>query len=168
MKTLDHKMLSDGERELVLAARPKKLRKLDEDELLDLHKRARRARNKYAKLHRRRAAGQVGADKARGKAAKKQARVAAKTEVFEDVLARVSRRLAVVANQQAEQLRDERLSAARPKHKGAAVRHRSAAKGTIAPKGKHRRARDRRAIEQRSNAANRAAKRRHQARRANR
>jgi hypothetical protein len=168
MKTLDYKMLSDGEKELVLAARPKKLRKLDEDELLDLHKRARRARNKYAKLHRRRASDQVGADKARGKAAKKQARVAAKAEVFEDVLSRVSRRLAVVAHEQAEQLRDERLSAARPTHKGSAVRPRPAAKGSIAPKGKHRRARDRRAIEQRTNAANRSAKRRHQARRANR
>lgn len=44
MKDLNFKALSKAEKELVLAARPKKLRKLDEDELLQLHKRARRAR----------------------------------------------------------------------------------------------------------------------------
>jgi hypothetical protein len=155
MKKLDYKMLTDSEKELVLAARPKKLRKLDEDELIDLHRRMRRARNKYAKLYRRRAAEQVGSDKARGKAAKRHARVAAKAEIFEDKLAKVSRRLAVVAGERAEALRDERLAAARGEAPPSGPRRtpRDTRKGD-----KNRRARDKRSIERRSVASSRATK----------
>jgi hypothetical protein len=159
MKKLDYKLLTDSEKELVLAARPKQLRKLDEDELIDLHKRMRRARNKYAKLHRRRAAEQVKGDRARGKAAKRHARVAAKAEIFEDKLAKVSRRLAVAAREQADALRDERLAAARGTEspaagtKGQRRRPRDARKEDA-----NRRARDKRSIERRSVASSRATK----------
>jgi hypothetical protein len=155
MKKLDHRLLTDSEKELVLAARPKKLRKLDEDQLIDLHQRVRRARNKYAKLYRRRAARQVAGDRSRAKASKKHARVAANAEVFEDELSRVSRRLAVVSRERADALRDERLGAAR---------------GTRPPQGKrraprdtrkgdeNRRARGKRPIERRKVASSRATK----------
>ena len=88
MKKLDYKQLSDSEKELVLAA-PAKNFKLDKDELIDLHKRIRRAHNKYSKLHRRRASEQVGKNRSRAKAAKQHAQgVAAKAEIFEDTLSR--------------------------------------------------------------------------------
>jgi hypothetical protein len=155
MKKLDYRLLTDSEKDLVLAARPKKLRKLSEDQLIDLHRRVRRARNKYAKLYRRRAARQVAGDRGRGKASKKHARVAAKAEIFEDELSRVSRRLAVVSRERADALRDERLGAAR---------------GTTPPQGtrrtprdtrkgdKNRRARGKRPIERRKVASSRASK----------
>jgi hypothetical protein len=156
MKKLDYKMLTDSEKELVLAARPKKLRKLDEDELIDLHQRIRRARNKYAKLYRRRAAGQVKGDRARGKAAKQHARVAAKAEIFEDKLAKVSRRLAVVSREQADALRDARLAAAAG-GAGPKKAPRRTPRDT-AKRDKNRRARDKRSIERRSVASSRSSK----------
>lgn len=180
MKSLQYKLLSGSEKELVLAARPKELRKLDEDELIDLHTKARKARNKYAGLHRRRASGQVRKDRARGKAAKKHARVAAKAEVFEEVLARVSQHLSVAARFNSEALKAERLSAARRKggkeakgakdakgaKQGKAAASKAKRKRTsgseIAP---DRRSRQRRSIEKRRVASQRAAKRRHEARR---
>ncbi len=156
MKKLDHKLLSQSEKELVLAARPKKLRALDEDELIDLHKRMRRARNKYAKMYRRRAADQVKADRTRSKASKKHAKVAAKAEIFEDKLAKVSRQLAVVARQQADTLRDERLAAARGGASAPAGKRRTprdSRKGD-----KNRRAREKRSIERRNVASSRSSK----------
>lgn len=164
MKKLHHKMLSDAEKELVLAARPKQLRKLDEDELLELHKRVRRARIKYAKLHRRRASEQVGKDRARGKAAKKHRRTAVKAEIFEKVLARVSQHLSVAARRSSDALKEQRLAAAgaRPQ---AAPRRRRAAKRHGGSSASNRRARDRRPVERRRTASERSAKRRHEARR---
>jgi seryl-tRNA synthetase len=155
MKKLDYKLLSDSEKELVLAARPKQLRKLDEDELIDLHKRTRRARNQYAKLYRRRAAGQVGADRSRSKASKKHARVVAKAEIFEDKLAKVSRQLAVVSRERAQALRSERLAAARGEAVPTSPRRtpRDHRKGD-----QHRRGRDKRSIERRNVASSRATK----------
>lgn len=164
MKDVHFKMLSDSEKELVLAARPKKLRDLDEDELLDLHKRVRKARNKYSGLHRRRAGAQVGKDRARGKAGKKHQRVAAKAEVFEEVLARVSQHLSVAARRSSEALKEQRLAAAargRSDTSGSRRRPRRD-KGR---KGPNRRSRERRSIERRRTASARSAKRRHEARR---
>lgn len=106
-------MLNDAEQELLRATEPKRLEKLDEDELIDLHTRIRRARTKYTKLYRRRAAAQVKADSSRGRASATNRRSAVKAEVFEDALARVSRRLARVAWVSADRLREERLAAAR-------------------------------------------------------
>jgi hypothetical protein len=48
-------------------------------------------------------------DAARGAASAKNRRTRDKAEVFEDALARVSRRLATLARQQADELRAERL-----------------------------------------------------------
>ena len=106
-------MLNDAEQELVRATEPGALAALDEDELLDLHARVRRARTKYSKLYRRRGADRVTADASRGRASATNAKTAAKAEIFEDTLARVSRRLATVAGATAKELRDERLEAAR-------------------------------------------------------
>jgi len=86
---------------------------LGEDELLELHTRVRRARTKYVKNYRRGASAAVAARGGRGLSYTKNQRDRAKAEIFELALARVSRRVAVVAKQAAAELKAERLAAAR-------------------------------------------------------
>src|SRR5215471_17747223 len=95
-------MLNDTEQALLREAEPAAAGRLDEDGLLALHDRIRRARNKYTKLYRRRAQGQVAKDASRGRAHSVNARTAAKAEAFEDALARVSRLLAKAAKASAD------------------------------------------------------------------
>jgi hypothetical protein len=105
--------LSLPERLLIEQTEPKALAALDEDEAGDLLLQVRRARNKYSKLYRRQAGAQVATDASRAKASAKNQRTRDKAEVFEDALARVSRRLAALARESAADLRAERLAAAR-------------------------------------------------------
>ena len=90
---------------------PKRMEKLDEDALLELHTRVRRARSKYVKLYRQTGASRVGMKGARGHARPGNVGNAAKAEVFELALARVSARVDVVARAAAEELKAERLAA---------------------------------------------------------
>lgn len=106
-------MLNETEQALLRAAEPRELNRLDEDELAALHDRIRRARNKYSKLYRRRASERVTSDRSRGRASAANAKAARKAEGFEDALARVSQKLAQVAAAAAEELKAERLAAAR-------------------------------------------------------
>lgn len=106
-------MMNDGERDLLRDVYGRKLGRLDEEELVELHTRVRRARNKYSKLYRRQSAARVAKDKSRGKASGSNQRTAMKAEVFEDALATVSRQLARVAWKASDQLKKERLAAAR-------------------------------------------------------
>ena len=105
--------LTEKERELVAETEPDALAGLDEDALLELHGRIRRARTKYVKLYRRQASAGVAAHGGRGFSYAKNQRDRDKAEVFELVLARVSKRVEVVAKQTAAELRAERLAAAR-------------------------------------------------------
>jgi hypothetical protein len=105
--------LSESELELVRETERARLAALGEDDLVELHTRARRARNKYTKLYRRGASIRVAESGGRGAARPANRRNAGKAEIFEDALARVSRRLGVVAAQSAAALRTERLDAAR-------------------------------------------------------
>ena len=104
--------LNDEERDLVREAEPARMDELDEDELIALHTRVRRARNKHQKNYRRRASAGVSKHGGRGMSRPKNTRAAQKAEVFEDVLARVSGRLEVLARQSAEELKELRLAAA--------------------------------------------------------
>jgi hypothetical protein len=106
-------MLNETEQALLRAVQPRELKRLDEDELTELHDRIRRARNKYSKLYRRRASDRVASDRSRGRASAANAKAARKAEGFEDALAKVSERLARVAAAAAEELKAERLAAAR-------------------------------------------------------
>ena len=106
-------MLNEAEKVLLRDTERHALEGLDEDALLALHDRVRRTRAKYTKLYRRRAAGQVASDAARGRAHATHARTAVKAEAFEDALARVSRQLARAAKESADALKMERLAAAR-------------------------------------------------------
>jgi hypothetical protein len=111
-------LLTEEEADLVRSTQAAAMADLDEEELVELHRRVRRARNKWTKNYRRRASAQVGKDRSRAEASPKHARAAVKAEIFEDALARVSRRLAQAARQQADQLRTERLAAARAVKEG--------------------------------------------------
>jgi hypothetical protein len=105
--------LTEAEFLLVNETTPQELARLDEDSLLVLHTRVRRARNKYSKLYRRAASAQVERQGARGKAGPKNTRNREKAEVFEDALARVSRSLAAAARQSATELKAQRVQEAR-------------------------------------------------------
>jgi hypothetical protein len=141
-------VLSEADKKLVLEAEPKKLKALDEDQLLDLHTRVRRARTRHTKNYRREAGAQVGTDRARGLASKKSRRNAARAEVLEETLARVSRRLAAAARASADALKAERLEQARagaPKAKstGSATPTKGAGRATraqVSPATKKKRA----------------------------
>lgn len=106
------RFLTSAQGDLVRETEPDRMAKLDEDDLLDLHTRVRRARSKYVKLYRQTGAARVGLKGARGHARPGNVGNAAKAEVFELALARVSARVDVVARAAAEELRAERLAAA--------------------------------------------------------
>ncbi|HMS89095.1 MAG TPA: hypothetical protein PKE56_11655 [Acidimicrobiales bacterium] len=124
-------MLNDSEQALLREAAPKALADLDEDALATLHDRVRRARNKYSKLYRRRAAAEVSDAGARSKGHARHARTLIKAEAFEEALADVSRALARAARASATALRQERLAAAKAVKGGGAKK---GAAGAKAPK----------------------------------
>lgn len=105
--------LSEPDLILIRATEPAELGELDEDALIDLHARVRRARNKHVGIYRRQGAARVSAKGARGAARGGSQRNAARAEVFEEALARVSRQLSVAARQSAQELKEERLAQAR-------------------------------------------------------
>ena len=129
MKQSQLAMLNETEQALVRDAEPARLTRLDEDDLLALHDRVRRARTKYTKLYRRGAAQRVSKDASRGRASTVNRAAREKAEIFEDVLARVSRRVAVLARESASELRAERIEAARQDGPTSAPR-RAASKST--------------------------------------
>ena len=118
--------LTQAEQSLVRETERDRMAGLDEDELVALHGRIRRARDKYVKLYRRQAAARVPEHGGRGKARPKNTRDAGKAEVFEDALARVSRALAAAARASATALRQERLAVARSVRGAAPARTRPA------------------------------------------
>jgi hypothetical protein len=105
--------LTEKEQALVYETGREQLADLAEDDLVELHTRVRRMRDKYVSVYRRSSAARVGDQGARGYAYPKGTRDRAKAEVFEDALARVSRRLAAAARASAQALRAERLAEAR-------------------------------------------------------
>ena len=104
--------LTSSQGDLIRETETARLAELDEDELLALHARIRRARNKYVGLYRRQGAARVAAKGARGKARPANRLNAERAEVFELALARVSKRIDVVARAAAAELKAERLAAA--------------------------------------------------------
>lgn len=105
--------LTEADRLLIAETEPDALALLDEDALLGLHARIGRARTKYVKLYRRQASASVDKRGGRGLAYPKNQRDRGKAEIFELGLARVSRRVGVVAREASDSLRAERISAAR-------------------------------------------------------
>jgi hypothetical protein len=111
-------VLNDAERLLVAQTEPAELAALDEDAAIEFEGRIRRARNKYVGQYRRGASAAVAEHGGRGRARPENKQAAMKAEAFEEALARVSRRVAVLARQSAARLRAERLAAARAAKQG--------------------------------------------------
>ena len=129
--------LTDAERMLVAETERDVLKGLDEDELLDLHQRIRRVRTKYVKNYRRSASAAVAQAGGRGMSYAKNQRDRDKAELFESVLARVSREVAVAANRASMQLRSERIEAARSAKAGGPAMS-TVAKPTVEAAGRPR------------------------------
>jgi hypothetical protein len=106
-------ILNDAERLIVAETEPAALAALDEDAAIELEGRIRRARNKYVGQYRRRASARVPEKGGRGKAGPGNERAAMKAEAFEEALARVTRRISVLARQAAAELRAYRIERAR-------------------------------------------------------
>jgi hypothetical protein len=107
------KALTESELAVVRETEPAVLAGMTEDDLIDLHARVRRGRNKYAGQYRRQASSRVAEVGGRGAARPGNRRAADRAEVFEAALARVSTALARAARQSAAELKAERLAAAR-------------------------------------------------------
>jgi hypothetical protein len=105
--------LNEGDLAILRETERDRLAELDEDDLVELHTRVRRARDKYVKLYRRQASARVEELGGRGTARPKNRRNAGRAEVFEDALARVSRQLAAAARHSAALLKAQRLEEAR-------------------------------------------------------
>ncbi|GAA1497193.1 hypothetical protein [Paeniglutamicibacter kerguelensis] len=105
-------ILKDDELDLIREVEAERMELLDEDELLALHKRVRRARKKHTKNYRRLAAAGVVEEGARGTARPRHGKAAQRAEIFEEALSRVSNRLAAVAQETYEALKAERLERA--------------------------------------------------------
>jgi hypothetical protein len=102
-----------AERRLVAETSRDAMAGLDEEELLALHSRIRRARSKYVSVYRRRASGAVVKRGGRGFSYPKNQRERGKAEVFEQALASVSKEVGVRAARAAAELKAARLAAAR-------------------------------------------------------
>jgi hypothetical protein len=105
-------VLKSDELDLIRELEDSRLALLDEDGLLALHKRIRRARNKHTTNYRRKAASEVSEVGGRGAAASKSDKARARAYVFEEALSIISAELARVAHDAAEALKDERLERA--------------------------------------------------------
>jgi hypothetical protein len=154
--------LTRSEQALIAETQPDRLAALDEDALLRLHARVRRARDKQVQLHRREVAAHISTAGARGAASVPPRRSASKAEVFEEALARVSTSVARAARASAAALRSERLVAAR----GTSARPEAIAADAEAMTTPRRPAVRRRApVERKTVASSRAAGARRQAKR---
>ncbi len=159
--------LTEAEWLLLAETRRGALVDLDEDALIALHVRVRRARNKYVKKYRRAASTRVAEVGGRGKARPKNRRAADKAAAFEKALARVSTALAASARLSAAELRSQRLATARDKGGTGpgAVADDQTATAPKAPRGKGRAASTRTPIARKNVAATRASGARRQAKR---
>jgi hypothetical protein len=153
--------LTEKERALVAETRAAALGALDEDALVELHTRVRRARDKHVGLHRREIAERVEIAGARGTVSAAPRRSASKAEIFEGALARVSASLAHAARKSAGILRAERLDAAAAQ---SGLRAADAPATRAAPTGGPAAA-PRRPIERKTTASTRASGARRQAQR---
>jgi hypothetical protein len=102
-----------AERRLVAESSREAMAALDEEELLALHTRIRRARAKYVTKYRRNASGAVVKRGGRGISYPRNQRDRDKAEVFETALASVSKEVARHAARAAAELKASRLAAAR-------------------------------------------------------
>jgi hypothetical protein len=133
MKKSVLRSLSERDTVLMLETRRSNLDTLSEDELVALHSRVQRARNRHVTNYRRAGAAGVTDTGTRGAAREGNQLNRDRAEAFEDGLSRVSKRLAAVARASADQLRKERLAAAKAAKKQPQPAPAAPAEGTAGP-----------------------------------
>jgi hypothetical protein len=121
--------MTSAEQRLVAETSRAAMTDLDEDELLELQARIRRARSKYVTSYRRKASGAVAKRGGRGFSYPKNQRDRDKAEVFELALAQVSKEVSAHATRAAKELKDQRLTAARSGGSGPRVSAKTSSKG---------------------------------------
>lgn len=107
------RLFTPKEQTLLVATEPQRLREMSEDELGDLLGLMRRMRNKYSDLHRTQGRASVKAAGKRYAATTSNERTLRKVEIAEDALSRVAHHLSRAARRSANDLKAERLAAAR-------------------------------------------------------
>ena len=113
MKPSEISLFTSKEQTLLVSTETKRLEELSEDDLADLLTRVRRARNKYTDLDRRQSAAAIKGASQRSVSSSSNQRTARKAEVLADAVSRVSRALSRAARQNANELKQARLEAAR-------------------------------------------------------
>ena len=107
------RLFTTKEQTLLVSTESKRLADLDEDELQDLLTRVRRLRNKCSDQHRRQSRQSVESAGERYAATSSNERSARKAEVAEDAVSRVAHHLSRAARANANELKAERIAAAR-------------------------------------------------------
>ena len=107
------RLFTTKEQTLLVSTESKRLAELSEDELGDLLTRVRRLRNKCSDLHRNQGRQSIDEAGKRYAATTSNERTARKVEVAEDAVSRVAHHLSRTARANAEELKAERLAAAR-------------------------------------------------------
>lgn len=102
-------VLKIEEASLLREVESERLALLDEDQILALHKRVRRARNKYTTNYRRKAAERVADEGVRSTPRPLNAKAAQRAEAFETALSLVSAQLADAAAQSAQAIKAAQL-----------------------------------------------------------
>ncbi|MGI9645210.1 MAG: hypothetical protein ACR2O6_07870 [Ilumatobacteraceae bacterium] len=107
------RLFTTKEQTLLVSTETDRLADLDEDELGDLLTRVRRLRNNCSDLHRTQGRQSVAAAGKRYAATSSNERSARKVEVAEDAVSRIAHHLSRAARANANELKAERLAAAR-------------------------------------------------------
>ena len=110
MKPSEISLFTPAEQTLLVDTEPARLEALNEDDLVVLLSRVRRARNKYSDLHRRQGATAVRDAGKRYAATKSNERTLRKAEIFEDAVSRVARYLSRTARANANAVKAQRLT----------------------------------------------------------
>ena len=113
MKPSEISLFTQKEQTLLFDTENKRLEDLDEDTLTTLLSRVRRARKKYTDLDRRQSVDAMKATGRRAATSSSNERTRRKAEVMEDAVARVARYLSRAARANANELKRERIEAAK-------------------------------------------------------
>ena len=133
MKPSEISLFTPTEQTLLVDTEPKRLDGMNEDELVALLSRVRRARNKYSDLHRRQGAAAVRDTGKRYAATTSNERTLRKAEIFEDAVSRVARYVSRTARANANAVKAQRVAEATSGGGGSRTSPEKATKKTAKP-----------------------------------
>ena len=162
MKPSEISLFTAKEQTLLVSTESKRLEDLDEDSLAELLGRVRRSRKKYSDLERPQSGEAIKAAGRRSVSKSSAERTLRKAEIFEDAVARVARHLSRAAHANANELKRERLDAAKRDNARPPAKRPLAVKKPAATSAKGKKRRD--IVEPARRGATSAANKRSQAR----